>query len=132
MLTVAITRPPFTYITFSFLLFNLIDTWEFHFNLLLCIVYICACISFWLISFYLWLVLVFLFSRIYYGFTPLWHWMSRHLQTIAKVLGIILHFGSCILKRKKGSIYLINTTKKIMNWLSHFKVKRWWMFRYIP
>jgi len=47
------------------------DTWEFHLNLVLCIVYICACISFWLISFYLWLVLVFLFSIIYYGFTPL-------------------------------------------------------------
>ncbi len=47
------------------------DTWEFHLNLLLCIVYICACISFWLISFYFWLVLVFLFSRVYYGFTPL-------------------------------------------------------------
>jgi len=46
------------------------DTWEFHLNLLLCMVYACGCISFWLISFYLWLVLVFLFSRIYYGFTP--------------------------------------------------------------
>jgi hypothetical protein len=59
------------------------DTWEFHFNLFLCIVYICACIFFWLISFYLWLVLVFLFSRVYYGFTPLrhrtsWHYMSWH------------------------------------------------------
>jgi hypothetical protein len=40
------------------------DTWKFHLNLLLCIVYICACIFFWLISFYLWLVLVFLFSRV--------------------------------------------------------------------
>jgi len=54
------------------------DTWEFHLNLLLCIVYICACISFWLISFYLWLVLVFLFSKIYYEFTPLQHRTSRH------------------------------------------------------
>jgi hypothetical protein len=54
------------------------DTWEFHLNLLLWIVYICACISFWLISFYFWLVLVFLFSRVYYGFTPLWHRTSRH------------------------------------------------------
>jgi hypothetical protein len=37
------------------------DTWEFHFNLLLYIIYIyiCACIYFWLISFYLWLVLVY-------------------------------------------------------------------------
>ena len=51
-------------------------TWEFHLSLLLCIVYICACISFWLISFYFWLVLVFLFSRVYYGFTPLWHCTS--------------------------------------------------------
>jgi hypothetical protein len=30
-------------------------------------------IYFWLISLYLWLVLVFLFSKVYYGFTPLWH-----------------------------------------------------------
>jgi hypothetical protein len=57
------------------------DTWEFHLSLLLCIVYICACISFWLISFYLGLVLVFLFSRVYYGFTPLWHQMSRHYMS---------------------------------------------------
>ncbi len=54
------------------------DTWNFHFSLLLCIVYIRACIFFWLISFYLWLVLVFLFSRIYYGFTPLQHRTSWH------------------------------------------------------
>jgi hypothetical protein len=54
------------------------DTWWFHLSLLLCIVYICACISFWLNSFYLWLVLIFLFSRIYYGFTPLRHYMSQH------------------------------------------------------
>jgi len=54
------------------------DTWEFHLNLLLCIVYICACISFWLISLYFWLVLVFLFNRVYYGFTPLRHRASRH------------------------------------------------------
>jgi hypothetical protein len=54
------------------------DTWEFHLSLLLCIVYICACISFWLISFYFWLVLIFLFNRVYYGFTPLWHRTSRH------------------------------------------------------
>jgi hypothetical protein len=41
---------------------------------------VCVCISFsfWLINFYLWLVLVFLFSKISYGFTPLWHYMSRH------------------------------------------------------
>ncbi len=57
------------------------DTWEFHLNLLLCIIY--TCIFFWLISFYLWLVLVFLFSRVYYGFTHLrhrtsWNYMSRH------------------------------------------------------
>jgi hypothetical protein len=30
-----------------------------------------------LISFYLWMVLVFLFDKIYYGFTPLWHRTSR-------------------------------------------------------
>jgi hypothetical protein len=57
------------------------DTWNFHLSLLLCIVYICACISFWFISFYLWLVLVFLFSRVYHGFTPLWHWTSRHYKS---------------------------------------------------
>jgi hypothetical protein len=54
------------------------DTWEFYLSLLLCIVYICVCISFWLISFYLWLVLIFLFSRVYSGFTPLRHQMSQH------------------------------------------------------
>jgi len=41
-------------------------------------IYICACIFFWLNSFYFWLVLVFLFSKIYYGFTPLRHHMSQH------------------------------------------------------
>ncbi len=54
------------------------DTWEFHLSLLLYIVYMCVCISFWLISFYLWLVLVFLFSKVYYGFTPLRHRTSQH------------------------------------------------------
>jgi len=57
------------------------DTWEFHLNLFLCIIYICACIFFWLISFCLWLVLVFLFSRVYHGFTPLWHQISRHYMS---------------------------------------------------
>jgi hypothetical protein len=52
------------------------DTWKFHLNLLLCIIY--ACISFWLISFYPWLILVYLFNRVYYGFTSLRHWMSQH------------------------------------------------------
>ncbi len=61
------------------------DTWKFHLSLLLCIVYICACISLWLISFCLWLVLVFLFDRVCYGFTPLqhrtsWHYMSQQLS----------------------------------------------------
>jgi hypothetical protein len=77
MFMTTFTRPLFTHTTYSFLLFNL-DIWEFHFNLLLCIIYICACISFWLISFYLWLVLVFLFNRDYYGFTPLEHCSLRH------------------------------------------------------
>jgi hypothetical protein len=53
-------------------------TWEFHLSLLLCIIYICVCICFWLISLYLWLVLVFLFNRVYYEFTPLWHYTSQH------------------------------------------------------
>jgi hypothetical protein len=70
------------------------DTWEFHISLLLCIVYMCACISFWLISFYLWLVLVFLFSSIYYGFTTLqhrtsWHYTSRQVKVEDKFLIII-------------------------------------------
>jgi len=52
--------------------------------LLLCNVYICACISFWLISFNLWLVLVFLFNRVYYGFTPLWHRTSWHYTSWQK------------------------------------------------
>jgi hypothetical protein len=75
------------------------DTWEFHLSLLLCIVYICACISFWVISFYLWLVLIFLFSRVYYGFTPLWHhtsryYMSRHYLKIKNknLLTFLRHF----------------------------------------
>jgi hypothetical protein len=54
------------------------DTWKFHLSLLLCIVYICVCISFWLMSFYLWLVLIFSFSRVYYGLRPLRHHTSRH------------------------------------------------------
>jgi hypothetical protein len=66
------------------------DTWEFHLSLLLCIIYIyiyiCACISFWSINFYLWLVLIFLFSIIYYGFTPLQHHMSRQQPLV--VVGI--------------------------------------------
>jgi hypothetical protein len=40
-----------------------------------------------LINFYLWLILVFLFSRIYYGFTPLQHRTSRHYTS--QQLGII-------------------------------------------
>jgi hypothetical protein len=39
---------------------------------------VCACMYFWLISLYLWFALVFLFSRVYYGFTPLRHHTSRH------------------------------------------------------
>ncbi len=46
------------------------DTWKFHLNLLLCIVYICACISFWLINFYLWLVLVFCLIEFTMGLHP--------------------------------------------------------------
>jgi hypothetical protein len=65
------------------------DTWEFHLSLLLCIVYRCACISFWLISFYFWRVLVFLFSRVYYGFTPLRHHMWRHYMSRHKSWRII-------------------------------------------
>jgi hypothetical protein len=67
------------------------DTWAFHVSLLLCIVYICAYIYFWLISFYLWIVLVFLFSRVYYRFTPLWHRTSWHYTSRQSMLeGIML------------------------------------------
>jgi len=97
MLTAAIARSPSTYISSSSF-FAIQYTWEFHLNLLLCIVYICvcACISFWLISLYLWMALVFLFSKIYYGFTHLrhhmsWHYTSRHLATNH---GIGLQWGS--------------------------------------
>ncbi len=70
------------------------DTWEFHLSLLLCIVCVCSCIFFWLISLYLWLALVFLFNRVYYGFTPLRHhtsrhYMSRHLSCSSCLLGLI-------------------------------------------
>ncbi len=41
--------------------------------------YIYMCVHFFFfIRIYLWLVLVFLFSRVYYGFTPLRHQTSRH------------------------------------------------------
>jgi len=67
------------------------DTWNFHLSLLLCVVYICA----WLVSFYFWLVLVFLFNRVYYGFTPLrhhtsWHYMSWQCDEVFKcvILGL--------------------------------------------
>jgi hypothetical protein len=63
----------------SFFAIQFNDTWEFHLSLLCALyIYVCACISFWLISFYLWLVLIFLFSKVSYGFTPLRHCMSRH------------------------------------------------------
>jgi hypothetical protein len=41
-----------------------------------CVLYIYVRAFIWLINFYLWLGLVFLFNRVYYGFTPLWHRMS--------------------------------------------------------
>jgi hypothetical protein len=67
------------------------DTWEFHLSLLLCIIYIyiCACIFFWLISFYLWLVLVFLFNKVYYGFTPLRHRTSQQDKTNQRLIEFI-------------------------------------------
>ncbi len=89
----SITQPLFTYTTYSSF-FNL-DIWEFHFNFLFCIVYICAYIFFWLISFYLWLVLIFLFNRVYYGFTPLGH---RTLQHYTSWHIATTHFFSMFLK----------------------------------
>ncbi len=49
-------------------------------------IYMCVHL-FWLINFYLWLVLVILFSKIYYGFTPLQdrtsrHYTSRHIEDL--------------------------------------------------
>ncbi len=66
------------------------DTWQFHLSLIFCILYIYVCVCmcvcvfaffFLLISFYLWLVLVFLFSRVYYGFTPLRLRISQHYMS---------------------------------------------------
>jgi hypothetical protein len=70
MFTTIIARPLSTYIL-CFFFFAIQYTWEFHLNFLLCI-------SFWFISLYLWLTLIFLFSKVYYKFTPLWHGMSRY------------------------------------------------------
>jgi hypothetical protein len=72
------------------------DTWKFHLKLLLCIIYICVCIFFWLISFYLWLVLICLFSKIYYGFTPLRHHTSGHYMSRQLFIKHSLAIGSFI------------------------------------
>jgi hypothetical protein len=53
-------------------------------------IYMCACISFWLISLYLWLALIFLFIRVYYGFTPLWHRTSWHYMSRQWTILIIM------------------------------------------
>jgi hypothetical protein len=68
------------------------DTWNFHFNLLLCIVYICVCIFFWLIGFYLWLVLIFLFNKVYYGlhlYNTKCHGTTHHDSYHARMHGLI-------------------------------------------
>jgi len=92
------------------------DTWEFHLSLLLCIVYICVCISFWLINFYLWLVLIFLFSRVYYGFTPLQHRTSRHYTSwqvlILKTLQIPRPIYSYFLLK----LLICMTSESIISW----------------
>jgi hypothetical protein len=41
--------------------------------------------------------------------------ITRNLQTITKVLGTILHFGSCIFEEKEKSHLLHQYNKKIMN-----------------
>ncbi len=115
MLTTTITQPPFTYIMFSFLLFNL-NTWQFHLSLLLCIVYIC--VYFFLVNFHLWLVLIFFFNRIYYGFTPLRHWTSWHYTSwhIVNSLPNKVFFTSIL-----GKI-LINIEKIKLDFRKIFKI----------
>jgi hypothetical protein len=68
------------------------DTWEFHLNLLLCIMCVCVCASLfgWLVSTFDWFLL-FLFSRFSYGFTPLRHCMSRHYTSRQRCPKCIVH-----------------------------------------
>jgi hypothetical protein len=54
-------------------------------------IYMCVCISFWLISLYLWLALVFLFNKVYYRFTPLQHYTSQH-YTSQHVFAFLISF----------------------------------------
>jgi hypothetical protein len=98
MFTAAITRPPFTYITCSFLLCKLLHEnfiWASSYAL-----YNIRMHSFWLISFYLWLVLVFLFSRVYYGFTPLRHHTSRHYTSWHSIIVRSIRKNKFGLKKK--------------------------------
>jgi hypothetical protein len=74
-----------------------------------CVLYIYV---FWLINFYLWLVLVFLFSRVYYEFTPLWHWKSlttRHnmIPSLTYICQYIMVTWTWICHLSLPSIFII-------------------------
>jgi len=114
MLMMVITWPPFTYTMFSFLLFNVISIRISSQPPIVHCVYIsiCACIFFLLISFLLWLVLVFLFSRVYYGFTPLWHWMSRHYVSQQMDEDHQISF------KKQKNDFILSTCVYSMTWFS--------------
>ncbi len=102
-------------------------TWEFHLNLLLCIIYIYVCILVWFISFYLWLDVVFLFSRVYYGFTPLRHHMSWHYTS--RQLSFKTFCG--YLKKKKHGKSLEDFVDIVWIWLMLlFCWKFSWKFQY--
>ncbi len=124
MLTAAIAQPPSTYITCSSF-FTIQYTWKFHLNFLLCIVYICVYISIWLNNLYFWQVLIFLFSKIYFGFTPLRHHTSWHYTSWQ-------HDGK---KKWIKKNYNKNFNKQIIMdfWMTKFgpyfqKSQSWWFF----
>jgi hypothetical protein len=69
-------------------------------------IYICACISFWLISLYLWLALVFLFSKVYYRFTPLRHRTSRHYTSRQSYIRLYRGYAHYV---GLGKVYVVAT-----------------------
>jgi hypothetical protein len=57
--------------------------------------------------------------------------MTKKLLTIPKESKTILVFGICCLKRKKGIIYLVSSTRSFMSQLNYFKEIRVSIFPYI-